>query len=173
MATRHHSISGELTTELLASGEDINVTSIALTNVQKVSKCKVDLFIKKPTTGRFYILKGVELPIGTTLTHDISFSNREGDFGLFIKLTNHGVRFELAGDINPGDGTTTVPGSNGTVFLSEISIGDEIEVSGETRTVTNITADDSLVVNATFSTDLATDTTPTCNPTAQVDVILT
>ena len=172
MATRHHNISGELTTEILASGEDINVTSIALTNVQKVSKCKVDLFIKKPTTGRFYILKGVELPIGTTLIHDISFSNREGDFGLFIKLTD-GASFELTGDINPGNSTTTVPGSSGTVFLSEISIGDEIEVTGETKTVTNITADNSLVVNTTFSTDLATDTTPTCNPTALVDVILT
>ena len=171
MATKHHNISGELTTEILASGDDINVTSIALTNVQKVSKCKVDLFIKKPTTGKFYILKGVELPTGTTLTHDISFSNREGDFGLFIKLTD-GASFELTGDINPGNSTTTVPGTS-TIFLSEVSIGDEIEVTGETKTVTNITADNSLVVDTTFSTDLATDTTPNCNPTALVDVILT
>jgi len=170
MATRHHSISGELTTELLASGEDINVTSIALTNVQKVSKCKVDLFIKKPTTGRFYILKGVELPIGTTLTHDISFSNREGDFGLFIKLTD-GATFTLTGTIDPTGTNTTVPGS-GTAFLSELSIGDEIVVSSETRIIDAITSDTAATVSAAWGSDLANDTTPDCNPTALVDVII-
>ena len=172
MATLHHNISGELTQELLAVGDDFRVRTISLTNVQKVSECKVDLYIEKQLTGKFYLLKGVELPIGATLIYDdIEFNNATDEFGLYIKLTD-GASFELTGDINPGNSTTTVPGTS-TIFLSEISIGDEIEVTGETRTVTNITADDSLVVSATFSTDLATDTTPTCNPTAQVDVILT
>ena len=168
MATRHHNISGELTTEILASGDDINVTSIALTNVQKVSKCKVDLFIKKPTTGRFYVLKGVELPTGTTLTHDISFSNREGDFGLFIKLTD-GATFTLTGTIDPiADQTVT---GVGTLFLSEVSVGDEIVVSSETRIVESIASNTQLEVTVA-TTNTANDTTPDCNPTALVDVIL-
>jgi len=168
---RHFNISGELTQELLAAGSNTNVSKISLTNTQKISKCKVDLYIEKALTGKFYLLKGVELPIGATLIYDdIRFSNITGEFGLYIKLTD-GASFELTGDINPGNTTTTVPGTS-TIFLSEVSIGDEIEVTGETKTVTNITADDSLVVNTTFSSALATDTTPTCNPTALVDVIL-
>jgi len=168
---RHFNISGELTQELLAAGSNTNVSKISLTNTQKISKCKVDLYIEKALTGKFYLLKGVELPIGATLIYDdIRFSNITGEFGLYIKLTD-GASFELTGDINPGNTTTTVPGTS-TIFLSEVSIGDEIEVTGETKTVTNITADDSLVVNTTFSSALATDTTPTCNPTALVDVII-
>ena len=44
--------------------------------------------LKKKLTGRFYLLKGVELPIGTSLIYgDVSFSNNDGEFGLYIKLT--------------------------------------------------------------------------------------
>ena len=167
---RRFNISGELTQQLLAPGDNVKVTGISLTNVQKVSKCKVDLYMEKSLEGKFYILKNVELPIGVTLEHDFSINNYVDEYGLYIKLTD-GASFELTGDINPGNSTTTVPGTS-TVFLSEVSIGDEIEVTGETKTVTSITADNSLVVNSTFSTDLATDTTPTCNPTALVDVII-
>jgi len=170
MATKFN-IAGELTQQLLAPGDNINVSKILLTNVQKVSKCKVDLYIEKKLVGKFYLIKNVELPIGASLLIEKpEFKNATNEFGLYIKLTD-GASFELTGDINPGNSTTTVPGTS-TIFLSEVSIGDEIEVTGETKTVTNITADDSLVVNTTFSTDLATDTTPTCNPTALVDVIL-
>jgi hypothetical protein len=166
---RHFNISGESTRQLLAPGDNVKVSKISLTNVQKVSKCKVDLYIEKALVGKFYLLKGVELPIGTTLVKDgISFDNSSGQYGLYIKLTD-GASFELSGDINPGDGTTIVPGTS-TIFLSEVSVGDEIEVTGETKTVTSITADNSLVVNSTFSSALATDTTPTCNPTALVDI---
>ena len=167
---RRFNISGELTQQLLAPGDNVKVTGISLTNVQKVSKCKVDLYMEKSLEGKFYILKNVELPIGVTLEHDFSINNYVDEYGLYIKLTD-GASFELTGDINPGNSTTTVPGTN-TIFLSEVSVGDEIEVTGETKTVTSITADNSLVVNSTFSTDLATDTTPTCNPTALVDVII-
>ena len=68
MAT-HFNIAGELTQELLAAGDGISVSKISLTNTQKVSKCKVDLYIEKKLTGKFYLLKGVELPIGTTLIY--------------------------------------------------------------------------------------------------------
>ena len=56
---RRFNISGELTQVLLAAGTNENVKKISLTNVQKVSKCKVDLYIEKALTGKFYLLKGV------------------------------------------------------------------------------------------------------------------
>ena len=171
MATLHHNISGELTQELLAPGDTVSLSKISLTNVQKVSKCKVDLYIEQQLTGKFYLLKGVELPIGATLIYDdIKFSNRPGGFGLYIKLTD-GASFELTGDINPGNSTTTVPGTN-TLFLSEVSIGDEIVVSGETRTISGITSDTVATVSAAWGSDLANDLTPDCNPEALIDVII-
>tara|TARA_R110002020_G_scaffold92179_2_gene223387 strand:- start:43 stop:582 length:540 start_codon:yes stop_codon:yes gene_type:complete len=178
MATRLN-ISGELTQELLAPGDNVKVSKISLTNVQKVSKCKVDLYIEKALTGKFYLLKGVELPIGTTLVYDTpGFSNRVDDFGLYIKLTD-GATFALTA-VNPGDGSqginptgtnTTVTGV-GTSFLSELSVGDEILVTGETRTIATITSDTTATVTANWGSDLANDTTPDCNPTALVDVII-
>jgi len=170
MAT-HFNISGELTQELLAAGSNVRVNKISLTNTQKVSKCKVDLYIEKKLTGKFYLLKGVELPIGTTLIYDdIKFSNATGEFGLYIKLTD-GATFTLTGSINPTGTNTTVPGS-GTAFLSELSIGDEILVTGETRIVNAITGDTAATVSAAWGSDLADDTSPDCNPTALVDVII-
>ena len=170
MATLHHNISGELTQELLAPGENIKVSKISLTNVQKVSKCKVDLYINRVAGedyGKFYLLKEVELPIGATLIYDdIKFNNAV--YGLYIKLTD-GATFTLTGSIDP-TASTTVTGVN-TLFLSEVSIGDEIVVSSETRTVSSIASDTSLTVSVA-TTDNANDTTPDCNPTALVDVII-
>ena len=155
--------------ELLAVGDNAKVSKISLTNTQKVSKCKVDLYIEKRLKGKFYLLKGVELPIGATLVYDdIKFSNATNGYGLYIKLTD-GATFTLTGSINPA-ASATVPGS-GTAFLSEISVGDEIVVSSETRTVSAIASDTSLTVSAA-TTDTANDTTPDCNPTALVDVII-
>ena len=120
MATLHHNISGELTQELLAPGDGINVSKISLTNIQKVSPCKVDLFIEKALTGKFYLLKGgVEIPIGATLIYDdIKFSNTANEFGLYIKLTD-GATFTLTGSIDVTGTNVNVPGTN-TLFLSEL-----------------------------------------------------
>ena len=86
--SKYFNISGELTQQLLAPGDNYNVSKISLTNTQKVSSCKVDLYIEKALTGKFYFMKGVELPIGATLIYDdIKFNNNAGQFGLFIKLT--------------------------------------------------------------------------------------
>ena len=88
MATRHHNITGELTQELLPVGSNISVSKISLTNIEGTNICTVDLYIEKKLTGKFYLLKGVELPIGTTLIYDnMRFSNATGEFGLYIKLT--------------------------------------------------------------------------------------
>ena len=84
----HFNITGELTQELLAAGSNTSVSKISLTNIEGTNKCTVDLYIEKKLTGNFYLLKGVELPIGATLIYDdIKFSNTTGEFGLYIKLT--------------------------------------------------------------------------------------
>jgi len=166
---KQFNISGELTQELIAAGSGTGVSRVSLTNVQKVSNCKVDLYIEKKLEGKFYLLKGVELPIGATLVHnDISFSSKAGEFGLFIKLTD-GPTFTLTGSINP-IADATVTGVN-TLFLSEVSVGDEILVSSETRIVQSIASNTELEVTVA-TTDTADDTTPDCNPTALVDVII-
>ena len=87
MAT-HFNISGELTQELLAAGASVTVSKVSLTNIEGTNNCTVDLYIEKKLTGKFYLLKGVELPIGATLIYDsMSFSNKASEFGLYIKLT--------------------------------------------------------------------------------------
>ena len=81
-------ISGELTQELLAEGSGVKVNKISLTNIEGTNKCTVDLYVEKKLTGKFYLLKGVELPIGTTLIYDnMKFNNNTGEFSLYIKLT--------------------------------------------------------------------------------------
>ena len=85
---RHFNITSELTQELLAAGSSTSVSKISLTNIEGTNKCTVDLYIEKKLTGKFYLLKGVELPIGVTLIYDdMKFSNRGDEFGLYIKLT--------------------------------------------------------------------------------------
>ena len=135
---KYFNISGELTQQLLAPGDNVDVSKVSLTNIQKVSNCKVDLYIEKTLTGRFYLMKGVELPIGATLIYDdMKFSNRGGEFGLYIKLTD-GPSFTLTGSIDVTGDNTAVPGT-GTLYTSELSVGDEIVVTGETRTMSSIT----------------------------------
>ena len=169
---KHFNITGELTQELLAAGDNTKVSSISLTNVDSTGTAvdaDVDLYIEKKLTGKFYLLKSVKIPYGVTLFHDIkSFNNKTGEFGLYIKLTK-GTTFTLTGSIDP-TASTTVTGS-GTAFLSELSIGDEIVVSSETRIVTAIASDTSLTVSVA-TTNTANDATPDCNPVAPVDVIL-
>ena len=170
---RHFNITGELTQELLAAGDNTNVSSISLTNVDSIGTAvdaDVDLYIEKKLTGKFYLLKSVKIPYGVTLFYDIrSFNNKTDEFGLYIKLTK-GTLFTLTGSINPGNDTTTVPGGS-TKFLTELSIGDEIVVSSETRIVTAIATNLSLTVSVA-TTNTANDATPDCNPVAPVDVIL-
>ena len=87
MATRYHNISGELTQEILAAGDDVGVSSISLTNIHASTTCTVDLYIEKKLTGTFYVIKSVSLPIGVILSHNFTFDNSTGEFGLYIKLT--------------------------------------------------------------------------------------
>ena len=78
----------ELTRELLAAGDGVKVSKISLTNIHATTMCTVDLYIEKTLTGKFYLLKAVELPVGATLIYDdIDFNNSSGEFGLYLKLT--------------------------------------------------------------------------------------
>jgi len=166
---KHFNITGELTQELLAAGDNTNVSSISLTNVDPSYSSTVDLYIEKKFTGKFYLLKGISIPVGVTLLHDIKgFNNKGNGFGLYIKLTK-AATFTLTGTIDPAASVTVV--GSGTAFLSEISIGDEIVVQGETRIVAAIASNTSLTISLPF-TNGANDTTPDCNPVPPVDVIL-
>jgi len=57
------------------------------------------------------------------------------------------------------------------LFLSELSVGDEIVVSSETRIVQSIASNTELEVTVA-TTNTANDTTPDCNPTGLVDIII-
>ena len=84
---QHFNITGELTQELLAAGDSVRVTKISLTNIHPTTLWTADLYIEKALTGKFYLVKGVELPIGATLIYDaMTFNNSPGQFGLYIKL---------------------------------------------------------------------------------------
>ena len=84
----YFNISGESTQQLFAPGVKQLISKISLANVEGTNKCTVDLYIEKKLTGKFYLLKGVELPIGASLIYDtVTFSNAENEFGLYIKLT--------------------------------------------------------------------------------------
>ena len=170
MATKHHNISGELTTELLAPGDNVTTASVSLANVHGSQTVSIDLFIQKPLTGKFYLFKNLSLPAGASYVYNPNFSNREGEFGLYIKLKEANT-FTLTGSINPTDSSTVVTGTT-TLFLTELTVGDEIVVTGETRTVESITNNTTLGINLTFSTSLGTDSDPECNPVGLVDVII-
>jgi hypothetical protein len=84
---QYFNITGVLTQELLAAGDNVSVSNIQLVNTHTTDSVTIDMFIEKKLTGTFYLLKRVELPIGTTLVYDSAkFSNRVGEFGLYIKL---------------------------------------------------------------------------------------
>ena len=170
---KHFNITGELTQELLAAGQNEVVRSISLANVNFGGSTLVDIYIEKKLTGKFYSLKKVELPVGVTLSHDISFNNKTGEFGLYIKLTKADV-FTLTGTIDVTGANVNVPGTD-TLYLSEVAVGDEIIVSGATRTIATIVANaggTAATVTAAWGGNLANDTTPDCAPKSRVDVIL-
>ena len=85
---RHFNITGALTQQLLAPGDNVNVSKISFTNIEGTNNCNIDLYIEKKLTGRFYLLKGIQLPIDASLMYEnIKFSNSKSEFGLYVKLT--------------------------------------------------------------------------------------
>ena len=84
---QYFNISGELTQELLATSKNVKISTISLVNTHATTMCTVDLYTEKKLVGKFYFLKGVELPVGTTLIHNNMIFNDESGFALYIKLT--------------------------------------------------------------------------------------
>mgnify|MGYP003651370568 CR=1 FL=1 len=80
------------------------------------------------------------------------------DNGLVVKQRSE---FVLTGSIT-ADGDSSLTGV-GTKFLTEVTIGDEITVQGETRQVMTVIDDLNLLVNSNFHV-LAVDTSPELNP---------
>ena len=67
-----------------------------LSNIHATIHCTVDLYIEKKLTGKFYLMKGVKLPVGATFIHEnISFNNKTNEFGLYIKLTKSASEIPL------------------------------------------------------------------------------
>ena len=91
MASLVHNITGVLTKELLAIGDNIDtIQSILISNTHASSPSFLDVFIKKKCNTKYYFCKGYLLQKGETLVLDhkhVSFPNSIGEFGLYIKLT--------------------------------------------------------------------------------------
>ena len=89
MASIYRNISGELTTKLINVGQNVSVNKISLTNVHASTTCTVDLFVEKKLTGKYYLVKGLSLPVGAAFIYSdgvrVNTSNKQ--FSLFIKLT--------------------------------------------------------------------------------------
>ena len=73
--------------------------------------------------------------------------------------------FVLTGSIDVTGTNTNVPGT-GTKYLSELAIGDDILVTGETRTIATISSDTVATVTAAWGSNLDDDSSPECNPAA-------
>ena len=96
--TAYHNITGStgVNVELLAPGDGAgDIKSILIANTHATADATVTLFIQDdPSTGStntFKLLSTVAIPSDTSLLLDnssmLSFNNKTGQFGLYIKLT--------------------------------------------------------------------------------------
>ena len=84
---QYFNITGALTQELIAAGSNVSVSSIRLTNIHASDAVTVDLYLEKKLKGKFYITKAKSIAAANYLVlEDMSFNNRTGEFGLYIKL---------------------------------------------------------------------------------------
>jgi hypothetical protein len=86
----------------------------------------------------------------------------------FVDLTiPSDILRNLTGSIDVTGANTNVPGT-GTLFLTELEVGDEIQVSSEVRTIATITDNTTATVTAAWSSNLANDTSPVAYRTQDV-----
>jgi len=84
---QYFNITGALTQELIAAGSSVNVSSIRLTNIHASDAVTVDLYLEKKLKGKFYITKSKSIANADfLLLDDMSFNNKAGEFGLYVKL---------------------------------------------------------------------------------------
>jgi len=88
-------------------------------------------------------------------TNDIAIGDTD-----FVDLTiPSDIQRDLTGSINVGGANTNVPGA-GTLFLTELQVGDQILVTGETRTIATITNNTTATTTTSWSAALTNDTSP-------------
>ena len=83
MATLKHNITGNITQQLLAAGDSVNVSSVLLSNIHASNNVTVSLFIEKQNANKFFIVKALEIPYGVSVLLDSeipTFDNRNSGF---------------------------------------------------------------------------------------------
>ena len=89
--TLEHKITGVLTNELIAIGEDYGgISSVLASNVHATSPSYIDIFLRTSCNTKYYFCKGYLLQKGDTLilnNKHMSFNNTSDGFGLYVKLT--------------------------------------------------------------------------------------
>ena len=83
-----HNISGTVSKELVARGQNVKVKEINISNTHASTTATVDLYVND-LVNTYYFMKGVSIPAGVSLVLDqesISFDNSIHGFGLFVKL---------------------------------------------------------------------------------------
>tara|TARA_Y100000593_G_C4219082_1_gene290840 strand:- start:49 stop:348 length:300 start_codon:yes stop_codon:yes gene_type:complete len=84
----YKSISGTVSNELLAAGQNKVIKEILVSNTHASTTATVDLYIHD-ATSTYYFLKGTSIPAGVSLVLDnafLNFNNSISAFGLYIKL---------------------------------------------------------------------------------------
>tara|TARA_R100001163_G_scaffold63685_1_gene56145 strand:+ start:93 stop:398 length:306 start_codon:yes stop_codon:yes gene_type:complete len=90
VATLKHNITGQITQELLAAGDGIDISSITLANAHASDSVNVSLYIEKQNFGRFFLVKSLKIPYGVSVVLDsdlVNFENNKAGFGLYIQLS--------------------------------------------------------------------------------------
>jgi|TARA_R100000081_G_C4761291_1_gene140036 hypothetical protein len=83
-------ISGNITQELLAPGNGVDIKSILIANTHASDAVTVKLYIEKQNLGRFSIFNGLTINAGTSifLKEEVeSINNDSNGFGLYIQLS--------------------------------------------------------------------------------------
>ncbi|MCR4288715.1 MAG: flagellar hook-basal body complex protein [Candidatus Scalindua sp.] len=146
MTSGPYTVVGTGTTRVLTGSID-PTASTSVTGVGTAFTTELAVGDKINVNGE--IRKVVTITSDTALTVDGAFTDTAADAAL---TAGTGV---LTGSIDPA-ASTTVTGV-GTLFTKELAVGDQITVSGETRTISAIASDTSLTVTVA-TTDTANDT---------------
>ena len=86
MATKYHNVTGNVTKELLAAGNDVSVSSISFSNVHTTDDATISVWIQKKLVGNFYLINKIVIPSGATIIWSGTFKNTADEFGLYIKM---------------------------------------------------------------------------------------
>ena len=140
MTSSPYTVVGTGTTRVLTGSID-PTASTSVTGVGTAFTTELAVGDKINVNGE--IRKVATITSDTALTVDAAFTDTAADAAL---TAGTGV---LTGSIDPA-ASTTVTGV-GTAFTTELAVGDQITVSGETRTISAIASDTSLTVSAAFS----------------------